>query len=338
MDDTTKKYAAEAIRLTGEVPGGPFPADSPVTRISGGGSDRFFLRIKDGSRSIITMIHPGGSAELSRYISIGDFLRENRAPVPEFYSFDQKRGILVMEDLGSIHLEDALKDCTVEVELSFYRECINILYMFQTSVKKDMFARGVLEDAVFSEETLLGETEYFEREFIGRFCSSTPEGWEDERRRLAKQLSAEPLVFMHRDFQCRNVMVKNGEIRMIDFQDAHRGPGIYDAASILKGLYHPIRPGTRKTLLMELYYRLKEVDAITEESFEEYIEKFTLAAVQRNLQALAAFTFLGFRKKKEIFLKSIPRGIEMLEESIVEYGGFPAIEVILREYRENHQA
>ncbi|MBN2183918.1 MAG: phosphotransferase [Candidatus Krumholzibacteriota bacterium] len=337
IDDVIKQYTAEAIKLTGDLPGGAFPQDSPSTMIHGGGSDRFFLRITDGRRSIVAIIQPGRASELSRYISIGDFLRKNQVPVPEFYSFDSEQGILMMEDLGSIHLEDALKYCTVEVELSYYRECIDILYMFQTSVNKDMMARGILEDNVFSEEKLLGETKYFEREFIGRFCSSIPDGWETERLSLAKQLSAEPLVFMHRDLQCRNVMVKNGEIRLIDFQDAHRGPGIYDAASILKGLYHPIRPGTRKTLLMELYYRLKEVDAITEETFEEYLEKFTLAAIQRNLQALAAFAFLGFEKKKESFLESIPRGIDTLEDSIAESGKFPAVESIVRQYRENHQ-
>ncbi len=338
IDDIVTDYAAEAIKLTGDLPGGSFPADSPAQFIHGGGSDRFFLRINDGRRSIIAIIHPGGSAGLSRYVAIGDFLRMNQVPVPEFYSFDDQRGILMMEDLGSIHLEDALRDCSMEVELSYYRECIDILYMFQTSVNRDMQSRGVLEDNIFSEEKLLGETEYFEREFIGRFCTSVPDGWQSERLFLAKQLSSEPQVFMHRDFQCRNVMVKNGEIRLIDFQDAHRGPGIYDAASILKGLYHPIRPGTRKTLIMELYYRLKDVDAITEGTFEEYLEMFTLAAIQRNLQALAAFAFLGYQKKKEIFLKSIPRGIEALEDSIAESGKFPAIGAIIRDYRENHQA
>ncbi len=335
MENIINQYLQTAIRLTGGLPGGPFSLDSTFDIIAGGGSDRFFLRIKDDRRSIVAMIQSGGPDEFSRYIAIGDFLRKNGIAVPEFYAFDHGAGILLMEDLGSLHLEDALEGASSETELSFYRESMEILFRFQTSVKKMMAETGMLSETVFNEEKLLGETEYFEREFLGRFFSSSiPKGWEAERRRLARELASEPLVFMHRDFQSRNIMIKGGEARLIDFQTAHRGPGIYDAASILKDPYHPVPPGTRKTLLLEFYYRLTETGAVGDLSFEAYRDKFIIAAIQRNLQALAAFAFLGFVKKKKHFLESVPRGIDLLEESVDESGEFPAIKAIISESRE----
>ncbi len=336
MDPVILTFAKEAIELTADMPGGGLASNSLILEIAREGSERYFLRISDDRQSVVAMIQASGGKEFSSYIRIGDFLRINGIRVPDFYGTDLNRGILVMEDLGPVHLEDALTGCSAEEELSFYRGCMDILFRFQTTVSREMEKNSLLDNIVFAEETLLVETEYFEKEFIGRFCpAGPPVEWNAERQKLAKLLSAETPVFMHRDFQSRNIMVKAGELRLIDFQAAHRGPGLYDTASLLKDPYHRITPGTRKTLLMELYYRLREAGSIDAESFDEYYEAFLIAGIQRNLQALAAFAFLGYVKRKSKFLDSIPDGLDLLEEGIDESGGFPAIRSIIHQAREN---
>jgi hypothetical protein len=318
------------LRLGGdpaaEIPGGPFGRDAAVSPIAGGGSDRGFYRIAEPPRSAVVLHEPGAAEELKRYIAIGDFLREDGIPVPAFFASDDEARLLLMEDLGDRRLDETLVGLGPEEELSFYRECVGILVRLQTSVTRRMIERGILADRLFTVDLLLGETEYFEREMVRRYAGlEPPPGWNDERRRLAEAVAAQPVVFMHRDFQSRNIMVRDGIPRIVDFQTAYRGPALYDAASLLKDPYHPLPAGTRKTLKMELYYRLTDHGFSVDGGFEGYREQFTLAGLQRNMQALAAFAFLGDVKGKPEFLRSIPSGLDLLEEGLAESGRFPAI-------------
>ncbi len=291
-----------------------------------GGSDRSFIRLTAGSQTAVALIQPCGGDEFNSYLTVGEFLQRNGIGVPTFFGVDREKGVLLMEDLGDLHLEDALRNAESTEELSLYRGCIEILVRLETSVTSAMEDEGILADRLFDEDTLLGETDYFMREFIGQYCQiDCPPEWEQERRHLAKTLASLTPVFMHRDFQSSNIMIKEGRLRIIDFQTAHRGPGIYDAASLLKDPYHPLPLATQRMLLKELHDGLQREGAKTTDSFEEFYHAFTLAGIQRNLQALAAFTYLGFKKGKKEFLDSIPNGLRLLEEGIQESGGFSAL-------------
>jgi len=318
------------------MPGGSLSPDSRVTVLDGGGSDRFFIRIQDGARSAVALVQPGAPEEFSSYLRIGRFLQENGIGVPRFYAFDENAGILVMEDLGGVDLETALRGAGPEEELSFYREGMQILFELQTAVTSALGTGAPPALKKFDEATLLGETGYFAAEFVPRFCpAGLPDGWERERRVLAAKLSTQIPVFMHRDFQSRNLLVKEGRLRVIDFQTAHIGPGLYDTASFLKDPYHTLFTGTRRTLLMELFYRLKDIGRATEPGFDDYYETFLMAGIQRNLQALAAFARLGIGKGKTRFLESILPGLDSLEEGVDESGSFPAIGAMARDARKS---
>lgn len=333
MDESAREALDYALTLTGSLPGGKFGSSARADILAGGGSSRFFARLEDGNRRVVVMIDRSGD-EFDSYLSVGNFLRENEIAVPDFYAADPSMGVLLMEDLGPLHLDEVLEKAGPEEELSFYRECTEMLLVLQTSVTAEMKRRGFLESRIFDEETLLSETDYFAREYTQRFCNvELPPQWEDERRKLAHRLSSLPPQFMHRDFQSRNIIVKDGRLRIIDFQTAHRGPGLYDTASLLKDPYHPILPGTRRTLLMELYYRLRDSGTAVAESFEEYYEDFIVAGIQRNLQALAAYSRLGLEMGKREFLDSIPAGLDLVEEGVDESGNFPGIKKILEDIR-----
>ncbi len=316
---------AAADRSTG-IPGGAFQQDPSIEMIAGGGSERLFFRVAEGSRSVVFLLQEPGAEELRLYVETGDFLRPLGIPVPEFFHYMPERGLLVMEDLGEVHLDEELGRSNAEEELAFYRDATDMLFRLQTAATGKMLETGFLEGRVFEAEELLGETDYFAEEFVkGMAGMDLPEGWEGERRRLADSLAVGRRVFMHRDLQSRNIMVKGGRLRLMDFQSAHRGPELYDIASLLKDPYHVLAPGTRKTLLMELFYRLSEVPGDRETDYQSFERLFVLAGIQRNMQALAAFAFLGRKMGKARFLDSIPPALDLLEEGLVESGDFPAI-------------
>jgi aminoglycoside/choline kinase family phosphotransferase len=333
-----KKELIDAlISLSGRAPGGALGTGAEAVVLTRGGSGRTFVRLRDGERSLVAMMQPGGGEEFERYIEIGEFLEGCGVGVPTFYAVDRSRGIVLMEDMGELHLEDALGEAGPEREIVLYRDCLDVLATLQTTVTGAMRSAGLLAGRRFDGELLLAETEYFEREFVGRYAGvRCPPGWDAERRMLAERLAAEPAVFMHRDFQSRNILLKEGKVRIVDFQTAYRGPGAYDTASLLKDPYHPLGPGVRRGLLREYHGRLLVAGGAVETRFERFNESFVLAGIQRNCQALAAYAFLGLVRGKREFLDSIPSGLRLLEEGIVESGGFPALRALIGELRDKH--
>jgi aminoglycoside/choline kinase family phosphotransferase len=316
--------------LSAGMPGGRFKKPPELTPLEHGGSDRIFYRARSSDRTAVAMVETGGAEDFESYCEIGNFLRRGGIAVPELFGLDARCGVLLMEDLGDTHLEDVLAGASRREEQSLYERCIDILIRLESSVTSAMEREGMLEHRRFDESVLLRETEYFNRAFIEGFCPvERPSEWDSERAYLADTLVAQPPVFMHRDFQSRNILIKDGELRIVDFQSAHRGPGLYDAASLLKDAYHPIAPAARTKLLRMLYEGLRGRGGRVPDGFEEYHEVFVLAGIQRNLQALAAFARLGSVKGKQRFLRSIPAGLKLLREGLEESDRLPALTLII---------
>lgn len=333
-DDAVRPIIEDARALARDALPGFFGSGADVTLIAGGGSERRFFRLFSSVGSAVALSESEGSRELDSYVALAEFLGRHGIGVPEIYAVDRERRIILMEDLGDVHLETALASCTPAETEELYARCLELLARLQTEVTESMRREGVLAGKPFDEGTLLGETDYFRREFIEGFCPvPVPGSFDEERRSLARRLAAEPPVFMHRDFQSRNIMVQGGRLRLVDFQTAHRGPGLYDAASLLCDSYHPL-PSELRTRLLERYYaRLAPHGALGHASFGQLRDTFTLAAIQRTMQALAAFAKLGLRRGKPRFLDSIPSGLDLLEGALEESGRFPGIRKLMQDVR-----
>jgi hypothetical protein len=172
----------------------------------------------------------------------------------------------------------------------------------------------------------MGETDYFEREFMERFKPEiSPARWREEREALAETLSGLPTVFMHRDFQSRNIIIKDNRPRLIDFQTAYLGPLLYDTASLLRDPYLSLPEERVELLLKYCYSRLAAENAIYRLEYGEFKALFNAAGIQRNLQALAAYARLGLGDGKKGFLRSIRPALELLERGAADYGSCPEI-------------
>lgn len=336
MTRSDREILKAAVSLSEKMPGGPLGPGAGIQLLSDGGSDRAFYRVGDGDRTAVLLVDAG--EELERYLGISIFLRDCGIDAPECYGIDDRTPALLMEDLGSLHLDTALEAVGPEEELTLYGGCIDTIVTMETTATERMLETGFLAQKRFDMQVLIGETDYFAAEFIGRYCPvSLGEAWEKERAELARFLASQPLVFMHRDYQSRNLIVKGDRIRVIDFQSAHRGPGLYDIASLLKDPYHPLPAQRRNMLLAGLHGRLKDRKAPVPHEFEAFREGFVLAGIQRNLQALAAFVRLGVVKGKKRFLESIPPALDLLEEGIDESGMFPAMKRMVEAIREKSE-
>jgi len=259
-----------------------------------GGSDRLFLRIENKKSFVIIKDFPN-SNDLISYIKIQNFLKKKKIGVPEIYYKDLKNGILIVEDIGKNSL---FKDKNEKN----YLKVIDFLIMMQIEGNKGFMNLKLPYKKIFDKEKLLYETNYFENFYLKKYLKINKD-LISSFNFLAENISNVKYFFMHRDFQSKNIFIKNSGIKITDFQNAHKGPFTYDIASLLFDPYVDLDKETINKLSKYYYEKIKKFINMDFKDFHFYFE---LTGIQRLLQALAAYVNLSFFKNKREFKKYIP--------------------------------
>ena len=110
-----------------------------------------------------------------------------------------------------------------------------------------------------------------------------------EWRSIVAELAAEPRVLCHRDYHSRNLMMRDGSLYIIDFQDARMGPDTYDLVSLLRDSYVDI--GDRELDELIAYFLALKARTPGDTDAQEFRRRFDLMALQRNLKALGTFGY-----------------------------------------------
>lgn len=299
--------------------------DLPECRISSlveQGSDRGFFRISDEERSVVLMHSSEMDDDFQRYVDIGRFLAGLKLQTPEIFHADTDEYCVLMEDLGNDTLYKATGNGSDAMEFGeLYLKTVEALVEFQTRAHRAWKDSGI-EIRLFNYDYLRWETSYFQKNFLENYCGfSTGEiqALDAELNALAECVFNHPRIFMHRDFQSQNILIQNGGVRFVDFQGARIGPVAYDIMSLLKDPYVYISLELEDRLLGR-YFELLEKEGIFEWRDDRNILSVT-AGLQRNMQALGAYTFLAMKKGKTEYLRFIPRGLECLRDGLKEFGG-----------------
>jgi len=190
---------------------------------------------------------------------------------------------------------------TVEI----YKEIIQMLLFMQISGSVRFDRKWCWDTQRYDKKLMLErESSYFMQSFCRDLLGikSFPNGLTDEFKLLAGRASRQPAVyFLHRDFQSRNLMVSDGKIRIIDFQGGRLGPLGYDLASLLIDPYAQL-PEQLQHELLEHYLEHLCTYGLDDLAFKK---GYPDLAMQRNLQILGAYAFLGFQKQKSFFRQFI---------------------------------
>jgi NDP-sugar pyrophosphorylase family protein len=302
------------------------PTQSPVkvTQIAEQGSNREFYRISYPDSSRVVMLSSSEDQDFERFMKIGNYLFKNGVGTPEIFNYDKAQHAVLMEDLGDETVHEILKR---ENKGDVYRKVIDWLVGFQKKSCElgDECRKEV--DRAFDYPGIRWETEYFTENFLKRHL-----GVDDAKcaelqpvfDMLAGESLNQPQVLIHRDFQSQNILIKDGKVRIVDFQGARQGPVAYDLMSLLKDAYVDI-PKTLRKELEEYYYAGLQATGVGELTFsEDQFRKYAVfAGLQRNMQALGAFAFLSLVKGKKRYLDYMPGGVENLIEGIEELESLP---------------
>jgi len=278
--------------------------DFSLLPLEGDGSLRRFWRVKTKHGSLVLIFpQPGafGLREARSYVLIGKFLREKGLPVPRIYAYDEEKGLILVEDLGDVRLQDV----SPSKRGPFYHKALWILRLLREATE-DFPKEAVLESLSY-EATLMWEREalYFLKEFLAPNLKEQEfqevetllhSLWEQARR------FARPQAVLHRDFQARNLMIKAKRLYLIDFQGARLGPSAYDLASLLIDPYVAL-PKREREFLRERF-----------ESWYPFSPgEFEALALFRNFQILGAFAKLS-KAGKSWFKDYIPQALTTLRE------------------------
>ncbi len=283
------------------------------------------------SRRLFRVHGPGGTAvgvhgpdplENRAFLSFSRTFRAAGLPVPEIYGEDAAAGVYLEEDLGDSTLFDVLSAgrqgpspdaASVEV----YREALRLLPRFQIEAGRTLDYSVCHPRASFDRQSILWDLSYFKYYFLKLAgIPFSEQALEDDFGRFAEFLLAAPREhFLYRDFQSRNIMVRDGKPWFIDYQGGRQGALQYDVASILFDAKADL-PFDLRDALIEEYLRAAEAVAPLDRGAFNALYPFF--AYVRIFQALGAYGLRGYYERKVRFLQSIPYAIRNLERLSIE--------------------
>ena len=291
------------------------------TKLKGDGSERMLYRLAHNRGSVIVAVndHPftsdSGVNENDSFYYLCHHLKAKGIDTPEIYDYQRKRGWLLMEDLGDIHLQDeALKYKADQERLrELYEKVLSILPLIQVKGAQGLDVNRIHSMPYDKNFVRTWESGYFFRSFLKGYLKLdiSEDFLNDEFDSLAETLtSMDRSFFLYRDFQSKNIMITSHKIRFLDFQGGRMGPLHYDLASLLLDPYVEI-PDTLRHTLMDYY--LTQLSALIPIDKNMFLADYPLIALHRNMQILGAFAYLSGVKKKQAFTQYIAPAIKSLK-------------------------
>ena len=304
-----------------------------IKPIEKGGSDRNFYRIRCSEEQSLILVKYNLEREENRhYVPIAKFLDAHGIRVPKIYFHDPAEGLIWIEDLGDTDLYSYHRESWL-VRRAFYESALDQIVTLHSLPESICVEVKEHLPAEFNAALYAWEQNYFFENCLGRYFKLDPSKCEElaalpALREISERLARLPRVLVHRDFQSQNIIIRNGQAYLIDFQGMRPGLAEYDLASLLYDPYVDLTEAECAELIA--YCREQQINkgmAINGESDS----KLRLCAMQRLMQALGAYGFLGLVKGHKHFLKHVPAAMKSLHSVVAEIAGLEKLERRLTE-------
>jgi aminoglycoside/choline kinase family phosphotransferase len=291
---------------------------SSVLEIGADGSNRTYYRlVGPAMESAVGGVGPDPE-ENRAFFSYTRTLHAAGFPVPELYATDVEAGTWLSEDLGDTTLFDALLHARTREGGAFpasmvpvYRRVLAALPRLQVEGGRIIDFDVAYPRAAFDKQSIRWDLNYFKYHFLKlAHIPFSEQRLENDFGTLTRYLlEAEADHFLYRDFQSRNVMLREGEPWFIDYQGGRRGALQYDVASLLYDAKAALPESLRDELLEHYLDALAEEIDVDRARFREQYRAYVIVRV---LQALGAYGYRGFFERKPRFLQSVPLAAQNL--------------------------
>lgn len=292
-----------------------------IDKLTGDASTRRYYRAFCEKTSFVVCLDNPYEKEVEShpFLSVQEFLNSKGIRVPKIYDHHLRKGYILQEDLGDVTLIQHLSDNTCEKnEFETYRKVIDQLVRLH-KINSSEVQNPHLFKLKFDYEKFMDETRFTFKYFINFFLKNKNEAFTDELDALFKpimeNISSKPMVITHRDFHSRNLMVKDGELIFIDFQDARWGLPQYDLVSLLEDCYYDLSPSNRESL-KKYYYEQMKMSDLGQKTYEEFLSLYDDMLIQRVFKAVGSFCYIYNWRKDERYLKYIGFAMEKIRRTM----------------------
>jgi aminoglycoside/choline kinase family phosphotransferase len=303
--------------------------------LQGAGSNRQYFRLISPNFSVIG-VKGESKIENQTFIWLAKHFFGKEIPVPEIYAVSDDKMYYLQQDLGNTSLYSYLGDsistgCFQDKKIDMLRKTISLLPKIQFKGAEGIDFSYCYPQPEFDKRTIFWDLNYFKYSFLKltKIDFSELELELDFEKMSEQLLKINTNTFLYRDFQSRNVMIKDNQPFFIDFQGGRRGPIFYDVASFIWQAKANFPDEVKKELLQTYLTEVKQYIRIDDATFYNSLRQFVLF---RTLQVLGTYGFRGLYERKKHFIDSIPYAIHNLCSLLKEgYPEYPYLTKILSE-------
>lgn len=301
-----------------------------IEPLLGDASTRMYFRIhRDGATFVAAVYAEPFDAKAFAYLDVTNLFQAAGIPVPQVLAVDDRRGVVLQQDVGDCRLQDALAARPESTRRIDYDYALRLIVDIQKTTTAAQATNSIAWRQAFDDEKLFWEMNYFFRNYVERYrrwrLSPEVEALTlGELFALSYRLARTPRVVCHRDYHARNLMCHAGRLWVIDHQDARMGPATYDLASLLGDPYAALDTDFQATL-KERFWQLHMATFGTRyyASRAQFEHEYQLMLVQRLLKAVGTYAYQFAVRNNPVYLGYIPIALQTAAEALTHIADLP---------------
>lgn len=286
-----------------------------INKLQSAGSHRVYYRVKVKDGSTFIVAYSENVSETNTFLYFSEVFKNLDLPTPVIFNVDNSLKLYLMEDVGCDSLLDVIsgKDISQFQVSNLYKSALEYLIKFQLETPKKLDFSKCYSKSKFDAELVNFDLNYFKYYFLKPFIDTFNEGvLEKDFKVFINYIQSIPShFFMYRDFQARNIQVKENKLYFIDYQGGMEGPLQYDLASLLYQAKANLSSELREELLN---FYIDEISKKVEINRELFKEQFNVILLIRILQTLGAYGYRGLFERKQHFITSIAPALTNLND------------------------
>ncbi len=305
-----------------------------IEAIKGDGSDRLYFRVFQGLNSFILMQLQKPSPSFTSFLNVQKYFEQNEITVPKIKFYEETLGMILLEDLGDTTLEDIFWKKSPHL-LTFYQQATDELVKIHHHKKSNQLS-CMASQVIFDTKKLVDEMIYCQKHLLEDHCqiplsAKVTKALNRDFTDLCSLLDQKQKYMIHRDYHSRNLMIKEGKVYMIDFQDARMALCQYDLVSLLKDAYVNIEKKMENKLIDYYILKSKEFDFYI--SKDEFIQLYQLCSIQRCFKMCGSFAGFYNIKKDKSYLKYISKTLQNVLDDLSYFSKYPTLKSILIDHQ-----
>ena len=279
-----------------------------IEPLAGDASFRRYFRVVDDARGrhAVLMDAPPEHEDVRPFLAIADHLDAHGLRAPRIIARDLDRGLLLIEDFGDRRVNPVLAN-EPALERAIYEQAVDTLAVLH---RHPLPTVAPYDAAAFRREARLFTEWYAPAASLEIDAAAYDAAWERAWSGPLARSTAAPVLVL-RDYHADNLMLlDDGGLGLLDFQDALAGHRAYDLVSLLQDARRDVSTDLEAAMID------RYLSAAGIEDRDTFLADYAVIGAQRHAKVLGIFTRLWKRDGKPHYLVFQPRNWGMMERCL----------------------